>query len=1064
LSLEQLPSNQVRAYYYTTSAQYFDSTATLNLNAWNHIAYTWNPSGSTLYINGVKDSTSNLTWANVASGSLNQTVDLGYNYATGDGFVGSMDEVRISNHTRSAAEIYNDYNGGAVVTSNISSLSPSTGAVAGGTAVNLNGTFLPPNSANAGAWTSLADLPVNLMSSKPVIIGNNIYLFGGNVNGTIGNSIYSAPLSDPNNWTNVGSISPVTSGIAYANLVQLGNNLYIFGGENSAGASINNIYCASISSPTTWFAANNASAPCYDSGGSGTLPTVAGDSQIITIGSSLFLLGGFNGTSSVNTIWTSTIGNPTRWSTSTKILPDSIASAQSAVIGNYVYIFGYNNYNAGHHVSANIYRAPVTNFLGTSAITWTNVGTMPAALADAQLVIVGDTMYMIGGFTGSGFSNTVYSAPLPDPINPAATISWSTATTLPGTLAYSSAAVIDNYIYLFGGYNGGYLRNIYRSPLLNHYRSNFYNRPWTTNWSSMSPQLYDQSSISFGGTAGSSPTYSTTSATVNTPAHFGGKVDVTVTKLEGTTTTYNNGFSFGTPAVSSLSVTSGPAGGGTPITITGTGFTPANSFTPPSTTDTWTTNSRTLSTGVGYGATAIIGTNAYIYGGFNGTAPISNIQKIDLTCFPAATCNGINSVTDTGKSIPSGLEAANIAVIGNYVYIFGGHISGAWPGVLSNKIYRAPVSDPTTWTDVTALNGKTLPATNAASQLAVIGNNIYIFGGYTTTGTTGPTNAIYTASVSDPTTWTTVTGTLPNTLYNHSVLVIKNKAYLMGGYLGETATNKVFLASCSGTVCSVSDTGNTLPSTNTSASVTIMGNNAYSFGGYTGSAGLNKIYTAPVVGTNGLGPWSDTGKTLDTVLWNPSANLLINGYIYLVGGYNGSSYTNIIRNAPLTQNRPNLFAPSWTTNWPTASTDQSNVTIGGVSASNVNVVSSTSITAITGSGTGGIKDVVVTNTDGTSATLSNGFTYSGPTISSVSPTSGTASGGTSVTLTGTNYLLPNSGGATGWASIGNLPANLMAPKSLVIGDYIYLFGGFNGTKTVNTIYSAPVSNPPAGLL
>ncbi|MBI3991150.1 MAG: IPT/TIG domain-containing protein, partial [Candidatus Omnitrophica bacterium] len=68
------------------------------------------------------------------------------------------------------------------------------------------------------------------------------------------------------------------------------------------------------------------------------------------------------------------------------------------------------------------------------------------------------------------------------------------------------------------------------------------------------------------------------------------------------------------------------------------------------------------------------------------------------------------------------------------------------------------------------------------------------------------------------------------------------------------------------------------------------------------------------------------------------------------------------------------------------------VTIGGTSATNISVVSSTSITATTPAGTSGAKDVVVSNPSGTSgtrglsATSEGGFTYN-------SPSSGGGSGG-----------------------------------------------------------------------
>ncbi|HXA16462.1 MAG TPA: IPT/TIG domain-containing protein [Thermoanaerobaculia bacterium] len=81
------------------------------------------------------------------------------------------------------------------------------------------------------------------------------------------------------------------------------------------------------------------------------------------------------------------------------------------------------------------------------------------------------------------------------------------------------------------------------------------------------------------------------------------------------------------------------------------------------------------------------------------------------------------------------------------------------------------------------------------------------------------------------------------------------------------------------------------------------------------------------------------------------------------------------------------------------------VKFGGTLATNVSVVSATSITATTPAHAGGKVDVVVTNSDSQSATLAQSFTYAlpAPTISVVSPATGPTSGLTPVTITGTNF-------------------------------------------------------------
>ena len=78
------------------------------------------------------------------------------------------------------------------------------------------------------------------------------------------------------------------------------------------------------------------------------------------------------------------------------------------------------------------------------------------------------------------------------------------------------------------------------------------------------------------------------------------------------------------------------------------------------------------------------------------------------------------------------------------------------------------------------------------------------------------------------------------------------------------------------------------------------------------------------------------------------------------------------------------------------------VTVGGIAATSVVVVSSTSITAVTPAGTAGAKSVAVTTPNET-ATATNAFTYfAPPTISSVSPATGSTAGGIAITITGAN--------------------------------------------------------------
>ncbi len=81
--------------------------------------------------------------------------------------------------------------------------------------------------------------------------------------------------------------------------------------------------------------------------------------------------------------------------------------------------------------------------------------------------------------------------------------------------------------------------------------------------------------VSLGGTAATGVVVSgSTMISATTAAHATGAVNVVVTNPDSQSGTLTNGYTYGNPAptVSSIAPNTGPAGGGTAVTITGTGF------------------------------------------------------------------------------------------------------------------------------------------------------------------------------------------------------------------------------------------------------------------------------------------------------------------------------------------------------------------------------------------------------------------------------------------------------------------------------------------------------------
>jgi len=889
----------------------------------------------------------------------------------------------------------------------ISSVTPNNGSTYGGTNVTITGTnFILPNSGGNAGWSTVSGktLPSAFYGASQAVVGDKIYFFGGNNGSTATNIIYSASVSDPTTWINTGKTLP--GNLYYSQLAIVGNSLYLFGGNNGTAVT-NVIYTASTSDPTTWTVVPGK-----------TLPGNLYLSHSATVGNNLYLFGGQNGTAVTNVIYTASVSNPTTWSiVSGKTLPGNLYGSQVATIGNNLYLFG--GYNGSAYTNV-IYTAPVSD-----PTTWTNTGrTLPVTNAHAQLITIGDYLYLLGGFNGSTNVTSILSASISDPTT------WTTSTNiLPVAIDVSSIAVIDNYAYLFGGYATTAMSAIYRAPLT-YNRPNVYNIPWLTNWRTIAS---DQSNVTIGGNPATTINFSnSTSITATTPAHTVGATDVVVTNYDGQSATLTNGFTYLPPSISSISPNNGPYYGGTNVTISGTNF-----ILPNSGGDTgWATVSGKTLPGALYGSQqAVVGDKIYLFGGCNGSVYVNAIFSTSVSD-PTTWSN-------TGKTLPGNLYGSQLAVVGTKMYLFGGFNGTA----ATNVIYTALTSDPTTWTVVP---GKTLPGNLYSSQLAVINNSLYLFGGE---NAGAATNVIYTALVSDPTTWTTVFAkTLPGTLYGSQVATIGNNLYLFGGYNASAYSNAIYTAPVSDPT-TWTNTGRTLPATNAYAQLVTIGDYLYLLGGYNGSASVSSIFRASISDPT---TWTTSTNTLPAALYVSSV-AVIDNYAYLFGGYTTAA-TSAIYRAPLTHNRPNAYNIPWLTNWRTIAIDQSNVTIGGNSATNINFSNSTTITAITPEHLVGATDVVFTNYDGQSATLTNGFTYLPLTVSSISPNNGSTAGGTNVTITGTNFIGSDFG--TGLDGSITIAANKNINTDAIATGRTYA-DAINYSVTALTTNTATLSAVPA---
>ena len=127
------------------------------------------------------------------------------------------------------------------------------------------------------------------------------------------------------------------------------------------------------------------------------------------------------------------------------------------------------------------------------------------------------------------------------------------------------------------------------------------------------------------------------------------------------------------------------------------------------------------------------------------------------------------------------------------------------------------------------------------------------------------------------------------------------------------------------------------------------------------------------------------------------------------------------------------------------------VTFDRFAATNLNVISATSVTATTPAHAGGLVDVAVTTQVGTGIGRS-AFTYVAPlppTITNVAPNSGSSGGGTGVTITGTNL----SGASL--VTFGGTPATIL---NVVSATFIIATTPAHTVGTVDVAVTAPGGN------
>ncbi len=591
-------------------------------------------------------------------------------------------------------------------------------------------------SVDINSWTTGTALPSILGMSQVVVTKNRVYLLGGRNGTAYLSTVYTAPINSDGTlgtWT-TGTSLPV--GLGYSQVIVTKNRVYLLGGRNST-SYISTVYTAPINSDGTlgtWTTDNS-------------LPGSLGVTQAVVTKNRVYLLGGYDDTTYLSIVYTAVIntdGTLGTWSTGTS-LPGSLALSQAIITKNRVYLVG--GYD-GTATVATVYTA-VINTDGTLG-TWSTGTSLPGQLAESQAIVTKNRVYLLGGRNGSGWVSTVYTAA----INADGTLgTWTTGTSLPGSLSNSQAIVTNNRIYLLGGYiSGSYVATVYTAIMYggkNDY-SPYYSSGSANTLMPGSGKPWEQQ-YQFNTVDNFDPSVWTPDTSL--PAALS-RTSIVVTKNQ----VYLLGGTTLSGATSTVYVANINSDGSLGAWATGTSLpTPVTA------------------------STAIVTKNrVYLLGGQNTTSPTNIVYTAPIDS------SGTIGAWGTGISLPVTCTYCSAVVVSNYAYLFPGYVSGG----ASTAVYKAYIDTDGTigeWSSAASL-----PGSGGVSQIAVTKNKIYAVGRY---ALSAPSSAVYSTSVDsngDLTSWVTEATSLPIAHGNAGVFVTGNKIYIFAGWTtGDVLTSAV---------------------------------------------------------------------------------------------------------------------------------------------------------------------------------------------------------------------------------------------------------------------------------
>jgi hypothetical protein len=295
-------------------------------------------------------------------------------------------------------------------------------------------------------WQQVGAFPSSFPEMTSIVSGNYMYAIAHNVGSTT--QLYYSPLSDLTNWTSAGSLSAGHSW-EFA-LATSGNYLYAVGGQSTSTTNASSIVQYTVLNPTTgapgpWLTTSSLAQSTYNA-------------SAIAFNDYLYAVGGMS-SSAVQYAHINADGSLGSWNL-TSSLNVARPLAALTISGGQLYAIGGG---------ANSYMAPSSEFAAVNTTTgalgtWQTPQALPGNRSGAAAISSGNSVYLIGGHTGTTGSSPTNSV-LSTTIQSNHTLgSWSSNTSIPNTHdpdVRTNASLVGSAIYVRAG------DKVYRSYLGN---------------------------------------------------------------------------------------------------------------------------------------------------------------------------------------------------------------------------------------------------------------------------------------------------------------------------------------------------------------------------------------------------------------------------------------------------------------------------------------------------------------------------------------------------------------------------------------------------------------------